>query len=137
MSTENRQPPRAARRFNEAVVKIAGRRFLPLWALVRHCGRKSGKPYETPIAILGTTAEDVYIALPWGRGTDWVRNLQAAGGGTLVWKGQVFAVTEPRIVDKTEALAAAPGMRRRLTGRLVPDDCLRLRLRPNTSEAHR
>src|SRR4051794_11848745 len=79
MSTEKPRPPRVARRFNKAAVKIAGRRFLPVWALVKHRGRTSGKLYETPIAILGSTPESVYIALPWGGGTDWVRNLQAAG----------------------------------------------------------
>jgi deazaflavin-dependent oxidoreductase (nitroreductase family) len=131
MSTEQRQLPRAARPLNKAAAKIAGRRFLPLWALVRHRGRKSGKPYETPIAILGSTSKDVYIALPWGRGTDWVRNLQATGGGTLAWKGQVFSVTEPTFVDKAEALDAAPGMRRRLARRWMPEDCLRLRLKPD------
>lgn len=130
MSTEKPQLPRAARRLNKAAAKIAGRRFLPLWALVRHRGRKSGKPYETPIAILGSTPDGVYIALPWGRGTDWVRNLEAAGEGTLAWKGQTFGVTEPGVVDKAEALAAAPGVRRKLAARWMPEDCLRLRLQP-------
>lgn len=127
---QNRRPPSFARPFNKAAAKIAGRRLLPLWALVQHRGRKSGKPYETPIAILGSTPQNVYIALPWGDRTDWVRNLQAADGGKLMWKGQVFAVTEPELVDKTEALSAAPGIRRRLSERWMPADCLRLRLEP-------
>jgi deazaflavin-dependent oxidoreductase (nitroreductase family) len=131
MTTEQRHPPRAAQQFNKVAMKAAGRRFMPLWALVRHHGRKSGKTYETPIAILGFTPESVYIALPWGRGTDWVRNLQAADGGELTWKGQDFTVTEPAFVDKAEALAAAPGIRRRLSGRLM-SDCLRLHLHPKT-----
>lgn len=132
MSTAKHQLPRAARPFNKVVAKIAGRRFLPVWALVRHRGRKSGKPYETPIAILGSTSKDVYIALPWGRGTDWVRNLQAAGGGALVWKGRAFALTEPTFVDKAEALDAAPGLQRWLARRLLPEDCLRVGLQPST-----
>ena len=131
MSTEQRRPPRFARGFNKAAAKIAGRRFLPLWALVRHRGRKSGKSYETPIAIVGSTSENVYIALPWGEGTDWVRNLRAADGGELTWKGQEFAVAEPQFVDKAEALAAAPGIRRRLSERWMPPNCLRLRLESN------
>lgn len=130
MSTEKRQLPRTAQRFNTVAAKFAGRRFLPVWALVRHRGRKSGKSYETPVAIIGSTSEGVYIGLPWGPATDWIRNLQAAGGGRLVWKGQVFAVTEPGFVGKAEALAAAPGLRRRLAGRWLPEDCLRLLLRP-------
>lgn len=130
MSTQKRQPPRVALLFNKAAAKVAGHRLMPLWALVRHRGRKSGKTYETPIAIIGSTSEVVYIALPWGRGTDWIRNLQAADGGTLVWKGQTISVTEPGFVDKAEALAAAPGIRRKLAQGWMPEDCLRLRLRP-------
>lgn len=132
MRTEKRQPPRVARQLNKAAAKFAGHRFLPVWALVRHRGRKSGKPYDTPIAILGSTPEYVYIALPWGRGTDWVRNLQAAGEGSLAWKGQRFSVTEPAFVDKAEALAAAPAVRRRLAASWLPEEYLRLRLEPAT-----
>ncbi|PXY27827.1 nitroreductase family deazaflavin-dependent oxidoreductase [Prauserella muralis] len=131
MSTDNRQAPRAAQQFNKAARKVAGRRFMPLWALVEHRGRKSGRSYTTPIAIVGFTPQSVYIALPWGRGTDWVRNLQAAGEGTLVWKGRTFTVSEPGFADKAETLAAAPGLRRRIAGRWLPEDCLRLRLAPS------
>lgn len=132
MTTKQRRPPRFARGFNKAAAKMAGRRFLPLWALVQHRGRKSGKSYETPIAILGSTPQNVYIALPWGDRTDWVRNLQAADGGKLMWKGQAFSVAEPEVVDKSEALAAAPGIRRRLSERWMPESCLRLRLEAST-----
>lgn len=128
MNTEKRRPPPGARQLNKLAAKLAGRRILPLWALVRHRGRKSGKPYETPIAIVGSNADSVYIALPWGRGTDWVRNLQAADGGTLVWKGRMIAVSEPAFVTKDEALAAAPEVRRRVAGRWTMEDFLRLRL---------
>lgn len=131
MSTERRRPPRGARQVNKLAAKLAGHRILPLWALVKHRGRKSGRPYETPIAIVGSNSEAVYIALPWGRGTDWVRNLRAAEGGTLVWKGQMVAVSEPAFVNKDEALAAAPQVRRKVAGRWPVEDFLRLRLQPS------
>jgi deazaflavin-dependent oxidoreductase (nitroreductase family) len=129
VTTERRQPPALAQKFNAVAAKLAGHRILPLWALVRHRGRKSGKTYHTPIAVLGSTSDAVYIGLPWGRGTDWVRNLQA-GGGTLAWKGQTFAVTEPAFVEKTEVLAGTSGLRREAARRLAMDDYLRLTVRP-------
>lgn len=52
---------------------------MPVWAVVQHRGRKSGKEYSTPVAVL-TTPDAFSIGLPWGKGTDWVRNLRAAGG---------------------------------------------------------
>ncbi|NIH84041.1 nitroreductase family deazaflavin-dependent oxidoreductase [Amycolatopsis granulosa] len=129
MTTQNRRPPAFAQAFNKVAVKFAGRRVAPLWALVRHRGRKSGKPYQTPIAIVGSTPGAVYIGLPWGRRTDWIRNLQE-GGGTLVWKGRTFAVAEPAFTGKDEVLSHVSGLRRRLAQRWPMEDYLRLTLRP-------
>ena len=129
MTTQKRQPPAFARNFNKVAAKLAGHRFLPLWALVRHRGRKSGKSYETPIAVVGSTSNAVYIGLPWGRRTDWVRNLET-GGGTLAWKGRTFAVAEPAFVNKDEVLAEISGLRREVTRRWTLDDYLRLTLQP-------
>ena len=63
-------PPAAAKQINKVVVRLAGRRFLPLWAVLRHSGRKSGKQYAIPVAVIPTETTFI-IALPWGRGTDW------------------------------------------------------------------
>jgi deazaflavin-dependent oxidoreductase (nitroreductase family) len=129
MTTRNRRPPAFARTANKAAAKLAGHRGLPLWALVQHQGRKSGKTYETPIAVVGSTTNAVYIALPWGRRTDWVRNLEA-GGGTLAWKGHTFSVAASAFVDKDEVLSATSGLRREVTRRWALDDFLRLTLQP-------
>jgi deazaflavin-dependent oxidoreductase (nitroreductase family) len=128
MAIGARRPPAAARRFNQVAVKAAGTRFFPLWAAVAHRGRTSGRTYTTPVAIAASTPDAVYIALPWGPGTDWVRNLQAAGGGTVRWKGASYAATEPTVVGGEEPLAAAKGIRRRMLSRWKMDQFLRLRL---------
>lgn len=129
MSTQKRQPPSFAKNFNKAAIKLAGHWFMPLWAVVQHRGRKSGKPYRTPIAIIGSTSKAVYIGLPWGRGTDWVRNIEA-GGGTLAWKGKTFTVVESAFAGKDEVLAEISGLRRELTRRSTIEDYLRLTLQP-------
>ena len=129
MATQKRRPPAFARNANKAAAKLAGHRILPLWALVQHHGRKSGKRYETPIAVVGSTSNAVYVALPWGRRTDWVRNLQA-GGGTLAWKGKTFSVAAPAFVNKDEVLAETSGLRREVARRWALDDYLRLTLQP-------
>ena len=71
-------PPAAAKQINKVVVRLAGRRFLPLWAVLRHSGRKSGKQYAIPVAVIPTETTFI-IAMPWGRGTDWVRNVLRPG----------------------------------------------------------
>ena len=125
-------PPAAAKTFNRFAVRLAGRRWFPLWAVLRHRGRRSGTEYSIPVAVI--PAEDAFlIALPWGRGTDWVRNTVAAQGCTIRWRGREYACTEPEFVGKDAALAAAGGVTRRILQRQdVKAGFLRLRRSPAT-----
>lgn len=109
--------PKVAKQFNKLAIPLAGRRFTPVWVLLRHRGRKSGKEYAVPLAVIATDTTFV-IGLPWGRDTDWVRNVRAAGRCTIRWKGLDYECTHPTFVDKSVALQAAHGLTRRLLGRL-------------------
>jgi len=102
-------PPRAAQRAFDPVAKaLAGRRWFPLWAVAHHLGRSSSTAYETPIAVVPTTDRaTVLIGLPWGAHTNWARNVVAAGGAVLTWRGGEVPTTDPRIVDGAEAAALA------------------------------
>lgn len=83
---------------------LAGKRWFPLWAIVHHRGRRSGTEYATPIAVVPTVSDSVFlIGLPWGPQTNWARNVVAAGGATLTWKGADHPATEPRLIDGAEA----------------------------------
>jgi len=105
-------PPATAKRFNKIVaLPLAGHRYLPVWAVLKHRGRKTGKEYAVPLAVIPTDTTFI-IALPWGRETDWVRNVRAAGRCTVRWKGSDYDCTEPRFVDTDVALAAARGLAR-------------------------
>ena len=55
-----------------------------------------------PIAVIPTDTTFL-IALPWGRGTDWVRNVRAAGECTIRWQGVDYACSEPEFVDQDVA----------------------------------
>lgn len=83
---------------------LAGRRFFGGWAVVHHRGRKTGRALTVPIALVATP--DVFVVnLPWGAGTNWVRNVQAAGGCVVRWKGADHTADAPEILD---AAAARP-----------------------------
>ena len=76
-------------------------------------GRKSGQPRTTPVA-LGERDGRRFLISPYGE-VDWVRNLRAAGGGTLTRGRRVERVTA-RPLDPREAapflkasVAVAPG----------------------------
>jgi len=103
------RPPAAAKYANKVVLLIAGRRFVPVWAALHHRGRRSGREYTVPVAVV-PTATSFLIALPWGRNTDWVRNVRAAGGCTIRWRGADYACSGPEFVDQEVALQAAHGV---------------------------
>jgi deazaflavin-dependent oxidoreductase (nitroreductase family) len=72
-------------------------RTLPGFGVVLHTGRKSGRSYRTPVCAF-RTPDGYLIALAYGAGSDWTRNVLAAGGCELLTRGKVVALTDPRIV---------------------------------------
>ena len=92
---------------NPVAARVASRGLIPVWGLVIHTGRRSGKRYVTPIAIVRTD-EGFIIPLPWGPGTDWCRNVVAARGGVVRWGGVDHEVGEPEIVDQATAAPSFP-----------------------------
>jgi len=101
------------RALNPLLVPLAGARFIPVWAVVRHRGRRSGRLYATPVAIQAT-ADGFVVPLPYGERTDWCRNVLAAGGGTVRWNGAEHIVEQPRVVDAAVGLAAFNAIERPL-----------------------
>ena len=67
-------------------------------AALHHVGRKSGRPFVTPL-VAEPVEGGFVIPLPYGEGTDWCRNLVAAGKSTLDLKGETILILNPRVVD--------------------------------------
>jgi deazaflavin-dependent oxidoreductase (nitroreductase family) len=88
----------ASHKLNPLVLRLAGKRFFP-FGVLHHVGRKSGKHYETPIGLAHVRGGFV-MALTYGADTDWSRNLRASGGGTLVYQGRTYRVSEPRVIGE-------------------------------------
>jgi deazaflavin-dependent oxidoreductase (nitroreductase family) len=105
--------PESVARFNRVVTNrisrpLAGR--LPWFALIVHRGRKSGTEYRTPVnAWLGR--EDVIVALTYGPGTDWLRNLEAGGGGEVISRGRSYPVGPPHLIG-SEGMSRMPAVAR-------------------------
>ena len=104
----SRPPALLTRAFAPVAWALAGRPWFPLWAVVRHHGRRSGKPYVTPVAIIPTGSDITFlIGLPWGPSTNWAQNVLAAGGAILVWRGREIKVSNPRLVGTEVAVEQA------------------------------
>jgi len=84
--------------------------WLPGLGLIVHRGRRSGREYRTPVEVF--QARDGFIvALTYGADTDWLRNIQAAGGGLLRTRGLTFQVSEPRVYHDEERTGVRPAER--------------------------
>src|SRR6185295_7163018 len=94
------------RYFNRLVHRFAGVSRTP-FALIRHVGRRSGKPYETPIIVMPLDNGFV-IALTYGPEVDWYRNVQAAGGATLQWHNKEYTLKQPEPIDVQAGLSTFP-----------------------------
>ncbi len=91
------------------------------FAIIRHVGRRSGKPYETVIMVW-PMEEGFVIALTYGKSVDWYRNILAAGGGTVFWHRRVYAFEKPEPIDAKTALPALPAAFRPILRRVGIQD---------------
>jgi deazaflavin-dependent oxidoreductase (nitroreductase family) len=113
------KPPSAlVKAINPFMRRLAGHRWFPAWAALKHRGRRSGKEYVIPVALM-VKPDAFVIGLPWGPQTNWVQNVLAANGCTITWKGREYQVTAPVLVDRTVALAAANTFQRFLINRIA------------------
>ena len=96
---------RVARFTSPATLPLAGKGWNPIFATIEHRGRKTGRRYVAPVAARRLDGGFV-IALAFGAQVDWYRNLVAAGGGTIRWRGDAYRVTAPQRIDALAALAA-------------------------------
>ncbi len=69
---------------------------LPGFGVVIHTGRKSGKTYRTPVNVFQRPGMFVF-ALTYGRDSQWVHNVQTAGGCKLETRGRTWQLTAPHL----------------------------------------
>lgn len=101
--------PRRLARFNRVVTNrlvlpVAG--WLPGFAIVLHRGRRSGRLYRTPVNCF-RYGDGYRFGITYGQGSDWVRNVVAAGSFDITTRGRLVALTHP-VVGEDPQSAWAP-----------------------------
>jgi deazaflavin-dependent oxidoreductase (nitroreductase family) len=96
---------RSARATTRLMLPFAGKRWFGFFSVVRHTGRRSGNTFETPVAAR-RIPDGFVLALAFGSGAHWYRNLLAAGGGVIRWRGADYPVGAPETIDAETALFA-------------------------------
>ena len=95
-------------------------------SVIRHVGRTTGRPYETPVGAYPTD-DGFVVALPYGPETDWLKNVRASGSATIVHGGSTYRVDQPELVPSAMAAPYMPGKEQRELRRFGVDRCLRVR----------
>ena len=106
--------------FNPMIKPLA--RYLPGMAVIKHRGRKSGKPYET-IVTAYRKGKTLAIALGHGK-TDWAKNVLAAGEADVHFILRDVHIVNPRILparSNADGLPWMPRVQGRKIGVLVAD----------------
>lgn len=114
--SHERHPLGGGRRGRQIVRRVAnpfvmrfglagGRRSL--WGVMTVPGRRSGTPRSNPVVphVIGDT---VLIPMSYGPDVNWVKNVLAAGGGTLRYKHRDWRLVDPRLVPFGSAAARLP-----------------------------
>lgn len=123
------QLPQWLARFNRHVTNPIQRLWAgwaPTFGILEHVGRKSGRPYRTPLTVF-STSDGIAILLTYGPNRDWLKNITAAGNARMKRHGRTFTVTDPRVVSKAEAAEHVTGMARFLFGRMPFEQAVLLR----------
>ncbi len=81
-------------------------KLLPGMSVIKHRGRRSGKPYET---VVTTYRKGGVLAIALGHGkADWVKNVLAAGEADVRLFRRELHLTNPRILPAGSADKSLP-----------------------------
>jgi 2-dehydropantoate 2-reductase len=98
---------------NRLTMRFAGKH---VYAVIYHQGRKSGKVYQTPVVAM-PAGDGFVFPLPYSEHADWCRNVLAAGGCRMEWRGRWYSLQNPQLIEPSEALAFFPCWMHRLLRR--------------------
>lgn len=116
------------RLFNRIVLAFAGTRLMPLYGVLEHRGRRSGRLFRTPV-VVRPIPDGFIVPMPWGETTDWYRNVRAAGQASVRWKNRTYQLDRPEVLAAAEAGAAFGGVQSAAMQRFGIKQVLRLRHR--------
>lgn len=127
---------RSNRRFlNPFVLRVSSR--VPPFATVHHHGRRSGRPFATPVmAFREPPSTDaprevrVIVALTYGADVDWLKNVEAVGLFGLTRGGHGYVVDDLRRLHGDDGLRLVPAVIRVALRGLRVDEFLDGRVGP-------
>jgi deazaflavin-dependent oxidoreductase (nitroreductase family) len=119
--------------FNHLTRPLAA--HVPPFILVDHRGRASGRLYQTPMFGFFDDDRAIVVVLTYGPNVDWLKNLQAAGGGTVHARGRVYRVGPPVVETGLGRARVIPAIFRPFLRLMRVNDFAWLPIRSSSSAA--
>jgi deazaflavin-dependent oxidoreductase (nitroreductase family) len=91
-------------RINAVALRAVG---YAAFADLEHVGRVSGTVRHTPLRAF-RTGNTVVIGINFGPESDWLKNIQAAGGCRMRLGGEVLELGAPRVVPVRQGVRGMP-----------------------------
>jgi len=110
-------------RVNAVALRLVGH---AAFADLEHVGRRSGTVRHTPLRAFRTQGK-VVIGLNFGRESDWLKNIQAAGRCRMLLGNEQLELGAPRVVPVEQGVEGMPWMYAVALRRVVHTaDCVEL-----------
>jgi deazaflavin-dependent oxidoreductase (nitroreductase family) len=95
---------------NPLILRLAAGWF-PIFSLLEHRGRKSGRTYATPVSVLPRGGW-FWLGLTFGENAGWARNVIAAGECDLRHRGTDYHLVEATVFDTADVSSDLPPLMR-------------------------
>jgi deazaflavin-dependent oxidoreductase (nitroreductase family) len=97
--------------FNPLIMRIAGRRWVPMYSPLHHRGHKSGRMYVTPVTAVPRGGW-FWLGLAFGEDAGWARNVRAAGECVVRYRGTDYRLVEPVVFEGSAVKTELPPLLR-------------------------
>ena len=124
--------PRAIAVFNRDLTNRLVRAFagrVPPFGMILHNGRRTGRPYETPVWIF-RTPDGFVVAMTYGASSEWVRNVLSTRRCEAIVRGKHVLLSDPRRVQGDDGMRLMPSILRPVLLLFAVRDFLRFDARP-------
>lgn len=93
-------------------------------SVIRHHGRATGAPFETPVVAL-PTENGFVIALPYGTHSNWVKNVLKDESATIRHEGHTYRLDQPELISSMDVADVFSPADQRVQRWFGVDQCLR------------
>src|ERR1700694_154887 len=111
---------------NPYIMRVAGGRWFPMYAVLHHRGHKSGSMYATPISAI-PRGGFFWLGLAFGEDSGWARNVLTARECMVRYRAADYLLVDPVVLDGQSVQSELPRLMRFGMSLLGFDKVLRMR----------